>query len=148
MSQTTTVNTRNQLTVKTDSSKLLLGRNKFITGTYTNSSGSDVTLSAGMVFGRIATTRLLAILASGASDGSQLPLGVLVLDSDVTVSDGESLTLTLVNDGDVNENMLSFDGSDSLDTVVSGKTLRDRIGSDTLGIKLIAPVENTLADNE
>lgn len=146
-SQTFPINTANQLISQTDNSKIFLGDNNTFTGTYTNGTGSDVTLTSGMVIGRISATQALAILASGSADGSQFPVGILMLEADVTVSDGESKTLTLVNSGKVNEGLLDFNGTDTLATVVSSRSLRDRIIADTEGIKLVTVAQNSRQDN-
>lgn len=146
-SQTFPINTANQLTSITDNSKIFLGDNNSFTGTYTNGTGSDVTLKSGTVIGRISATQALAILASASSDGSQLPVGVLRLDCDVVVADGESKTLTIVNSGKINEGNLVFNGTDTLATVVSSRSLRDRLIADTQGIKLVAVAQNSRADN-
>ena len=125
---------QNQALTTYDYSQLFNGNFKVITGTYTNSSGSEVELEPGMLFGRVHATSLLAILASGSSDGSQIPLGVNLTTA--TVANGASQTVTLAVTGRVNEDKLVFDGTDTLLTVVDSRQLRDRIPADTAGIEL------------
>jgi len=125
---------QNQALTTYDYSQLFRGNYKVITGTYTNSSGDEVTLSEGMLFGRVHATGLLAILASGSSDGSQIPLGINLTSA--TVANGASATITLAVTGIVNQDKLVFDGTDDLETVVDSRQLRDRIPADTAGIEL------------
>jgi hypothetical protein len=49
--------------------------------------------------------------------------------------------------GDVAQEKLIFQGSDTLATVVSSRTLNDRIGADTVGVKLVSGTELTEYDN-
>ena len=96
--------------------------------------------------GRISASGLLVPLASGASDGSNIPVGILA--SNYTVAAGATHEVAFCVSGDVVKNMLSFDGSDNLDTVISGRRLGDRIAADTVGIRLIDSDELTEFDNE
>lgn len=146
MSATTAENTNNKLVTNYDTNKLLLWNNRTIEADYTN-DGYDVTLEAGTVMGRVAATSKVIPLESDASDGSQYPIGVLCEETEV--AEGDDAVLTLCVSGDVNENLLVFTKSgDDLDTVISGKTMRDRIGSDTVGIMLKAGQEQTTVDNQ
>lgn len=142
-----TVNqTENQMTTNYDHSIIFLGNNNFETVTYTNGTGGEVALLAGTVMGRISADQKLLPLESDAVDGSQFPVGILT--EPATVADGASVKLSICTRGDVEGNRLVFfNGTDDLDTVVSGRSLRDRIGGDTLGIKLYFSSENTAYDN-
>lgn len=147
MSTSTTVNqTDSQLHVDYDVAKIFLGCNRYDTGTYTNSTGAAVTLEAGTLMGRVSATGKLLPLASAATDDSNIPVGIL--SHSVTVADTASKELTFAVEGNVAEEKVIFDGTDDLDTVVSGRTLRDRIGGDTVGIKLVSTTENTAYDNQ
>jgi hypothetical protein len=137
--------TNNQAIIQTDTRKTFLWENRWATGTYTNSTGSDVVLREGTLLGRISSTQKLVPLASGASDGSQYPVGIL--GCDVSVANGDSKTLTFCTYGDVAEEMVVLSGSDTLSTVISGRSIRDRIGADTVGIRLVAATEMTNYDN-
>lgn len=146
MAITNPINTDNSAFFNTDMSKIFLGGNETITATYTNSTGSDETLTAGQLFGRISASGIVIPLKSGASDGSQYPVGFF-LGEDVTVADGASITVTLVNSGEIAEDGISLDGTDTLATAISGKQIKDRITSDTQGMKIRSVVQNTKADN-
>lgn len=142
---TTTTNTNNQLTNNYDYSKIFLFGNKYESGSIDNGGGTDVELSAGQVVGRIAATNKLAVMASAAVDGSQFPVGVLA--ENVIVPAGGSLDIPICVFGEVAEEKIILDGSDTLETVVDLKTYRDRIKSDTMGITLIASDSMTKFDN-
>ena len=144
----TTTNTATQAIVNTDKSKVFLGDNETTTLTYTNTSGAEKTISRGLVFGQISATSLALPLESDASDGSQYPYGILMNET-LTLAIGASATVTLVTTGGVDEDKLIFEnGTDTLATAISGKTLRARIGSDTVGVRLIKTIENTRTDNQ
>ena len=146
MGLTNQINESNFQANHIDQSILILGNNDFITGTYTNGTGSEKTIEAGTVFGRIHASGLLLPLESDATDGSQFPVGILV--EPITVANGASKTLTLCNGGDVEESKLVFEnGTDDLDTVVSARNLRDRIAADTKGIRLFNSDELSAYDN-
>lgn len=146
MSQETTSNTENQRFTNNSNPKLTVWNPRTITADYTNSSYDEAVFVKGTVFGRKASTGKILPLNSAATDGSQYPVGVLLQDA--TIEEGDSKTLTLVVEGDIPESLivLPTDG-DTLDTVVESKTIRDRIGSDTVGIKLVGGVDLTNYDN-
>lgn len=130
--------------------------NRFTTGTYTNSSGSTVNLTAGMLIGRIASSGLLVQCVSTATDGSQDPIGVLTQNYEI--ANGDSITINYCIQGDVNASLLVFGGSpaDTLTTVVSlvdSATNTVKIGTigDLLrgrGIIPVATTEITYRDNQ
>lgn len=144
MSQVSESNvTRNQAFFDYDFSKIFLRNNKF-RKINIEASGADVVLQAGMLIGTIAASALGAILASGATDGSQFPTGICA--EDVTIPDGTNLDINICIGGEVAEEKVIFNGADDFDTVVSLRTLRDRIAADTEGIKLVAT--DSLAEND
>jgi len=144
--QTIVLNTGQQAIIDTDLAKIFVGQNRYEKANYTNSTYDPIDLVVGMVMGRVSATGLIKPLASGASDGSQFPVGVLA--HTITVDDGETQELYFCVAGDVVADQLIFDGSDTLDTVISSRRLRDRIGADTVGIKLITQnTEMTDFDN-
>lgn len=136
----------NPLITNFDTNKTFVWNPRTTTGTYDNSTYDDVTLAKGTLMGRISASGLLVPLTSGASNGSQFPVGILLED---TVIEGSSeAELTIVVAGDVVEDKIVFQGSDTLNTVVSGRRLRDRIGADTVGIKLVGGTDLTGTDNQ
>lgn len=136
-----------QLTTNYDTSKTFIGDNRYENGTYTNPDGVEVTLAKGTVMGRVAATNKLLPLESGASDGSQFPVGVLA--DDYTVDAYDDATVSICVGGDVAAEKIVFaNGTDTTATVVSSRTLGDRIAGDTLGIKLVSGTELTGYDNQ
>ena len=137
----------NPLIANYDTSKIFVRDNQFQTGTYTNPEGDDVTLLKGTVMGRIASTNKLLPLESTASDGSQFPIGILA--DNYTVGYTESATLTFCKAGDVVESKIIFaNGTDTVNTVVSTRTIGDRIQGDSLGINLVGGDQLTNYDNQ
>jgi len=128
-----------------DRSQIFVGDNRYETGTYTNGTGSTKDLAKGTLMGRIHATGKLTPLASAASDGSQYPVGILA--DDYSVLDTASATVTICVAGDVVSSKIVLDGSDTLETVISARRIKDRIGADTVGIKLVATDELTGYDN-
>lgn len=134
-------NTGTVLTVTTDTSQTFVWAKETLTANYTNGGGSPVTLAEGTLLGRISATGLLVPLASAAADGSQFPVGILL--GSYTVAAGATQQLTYVIAGDVVEHKVILAGADTLDTVISGRRIRDRIMSDTKGIRLVPTTEMT-----
>lgn len=142
----TVLNTGQQAITNVDTSKIFIWGNRFDKAEYTNSTYDAVTLPAGTLLGRNSSTLEVKPLTSGASDGSQFPVGIL--NETHTVEAGDTATLAYCVAGDVAKEKVLLQGSDDLDTVVSSKTIGDRIGSDTVGVKLVATDELTGFDNQ
>ena len=141
---TQVIQTRNQLGYDYDFSKLFLFENRY-RRIDISASGADIVLSQGMLIGTISASGEGAIMASGSSDGSQIPTGICA--EDITVVDGSTESVLICIGGHVDEDKLIFDGTDDLDTAVSGRIYRDRIASDTLGIYLVSSTELSAVDN-
>lgn len=139
----------NQLTVDTNRSKIFLYENRSVECAYNNSAYDAVTIKAGTVFGRVTSTGFVKPLVGGATDGSQIPVGVLM--DDVTIDGGAITTVTLCNFGDVSENKLILvTSTDTLDMTVtdnggSSMRLRDRLHN--MGLRLVVTREMTDYDN-
>jgi len=136
------VQTNNQLFQEYDTSKFLLGFNSFINADLT-ASGADVATLQGLVMGRISATQKIVALDKDATDGSQYPVGVCVIDK--IVADGTTENLTLVNKGRIAESKINFADVETLNTVVGTKILRDWLND--LGLILETGTELTKVDN-
>ncbi len=143
--QTLGTNTGVQLSVNTDLSRIFLWENRYAQAAFNNSQYNNLLMPAGTLLGRIAATQTLALCDSKSTDGSQFPIGVLAEDT-ILVS-GTTKTLSYCNYGDIAEDKIIFHGTDTINTVVSGRSLRDRIAADTVGIRLVAGDELTKFDN-
>lgn len=144
--QTVVLNNGQQAIINTDVSKIFVWNNRYDQSNYTNDTYDDVTLTAGTLLGKISATGEVIPLASAAADGSQFPIGVLAETR--TVEAGATVALTYCVAGDVVESKVILDGSDTMSTVISGRSIRDRIGADTVGIKLVGGTEMTAYDNQ
>ena len=145
-SQSVSLNNGSQAIIKTDVSKIFLLNNRYKTSQYTNGGGAPVTIPEGKLLGQINASGKVAPLASAASDGSQFPVGICAQER--IVAAGATVDVTYCVAGDVAEDKVVLDGSDTLATVVTGRTLRQRIASDTVGINLVTAYEMTGYDNE
>ncbi len=137
---TITVQTRNQLNVDTEVSRIFVYDNRTERANLPNTTGGDVEVLEGTILGRISATGKLEIMKSGAADGSEKPVGILL--GDVPILTAGNADVNFVVDGDVVEEQLIFDGTDDLDTVVDGKAYRDWLASDTVGIHLVKQGDN------
>lgn len=147
MSATVVLNNGNQAIINYDLGKIFVWNNRYDSGTSEeNETYDDITHPAGTLLGRVSATGEIKPLASGASDGSQYPVGVLAQET--VVPAGDTATMVYCVSGDVVESKVILDGSDEMDTVISGRTIKDRIGADTVGIKLVASTELAGTDNE
>lgn len=148
MSTVTTVNSQsNFLIAVTDVSKIFLGDNQTIANSYVNNTSYDpITLLAGTVLGRVATTGVLVPAISTATDGSQNVVGIL--GQDLLVDAGDSVNALVFVSGRVAQEKIIFRKStDTLKTVVNGRQYRDQIGGQTVGIKLVPTAQNSYPDN-
>lgn len=138
--------TTNTLHTNYDLSKFLLGFNSFTSGDVV-ASGSDVELKQGMIMGRVAATGNLTPLDASATDGSQYPVGMAIIDD--TVADGNTKTITIVNKGRVDYDTVNFSTADTLESTVgpadNKRQIRDLIAD--LGIIMEESDELTEYDN-
>lgn len=143
---TVTYNNGRQVQVNTNLAKLFpFGSENRLSYQYTNSTYDPITLPAGTVMGVIAATGYVKPMTSAASDGSQYPIGILA--DDYTVEEGVTVNLSLMVKGQVRQDMLILQGSDTLSTIVSGRRIFERIGSDSVGILIVQVKNCTTFDN-
>lgn len=146
-SATITINTGQQITTQYNLEKLFLWGNRYENDNYVNNfSYSTITLLAGTVMGRVASTGVLIPSTASAIDGSQFPIGVLARDV-VNLAAGATAQCAICVAGDVSANLLIFTFGDTLETVVAGRRYRDRIQADSMGLKLVFRTEMTDYDN-
>jgi hypothetical protein len=136
----------NQITTNIDQSNIFVFNNRYETADYTNSTYDDVEILAGTLMGRVSATQEIVPLDSSASDGSQYPVGILAQDT--TIEGGDTVSLTICVAGDVVEDKVILADGDTMATVISGRSIRDRIGADTVGIKLVGSDQMTAYDNQ
>jgi len=129
-----------------DTSKMFLFGNSFEDGTVDNGDGDDLVLAGGTLMGRVAATGMLVPLSTGASDGSQYPVGVLA--TNYTIAYGEEKAVKICTAGEIDSSFLVIPDGESLDDVIDGRQLRDRIGADTVGLILRDVAQLSDFDNE
>lgn len=135
----------NVLATDYDVAKLCVWNNRYKQGAFTNDTYDPITIPQGRLMGRVATTQELKPHDSTAVDGSQYPVGVLM--NSVTIEEGVTLQLDFCESGDVVKNKIVLADDDTFATVISGRSIEDRIGSDTVGINLVGNTEQTAYDN-
>lgn len=132
-----------------DYSQLLIGNNRSKTATYTNGTGATVTLAKGALIGRIASSNKVTPAVATATDGSALPIGVLV--DTYTVAAGASITVTFCYAGDIAKEQVVLDASYTWTTVIgtaaASVTLEDYVTAHTL-IVMVPGTEHTKFDNQ
>ncbi len=147
-SQSITSNTGSQLFVNTDTSKIFIGNNHTRQEGYINNSGyHPITLPAGTVMGRLSGSGVVTYFDANANDGSQYVLGIL--GNDLVIEAGDSVTASIVVQGRVaQEKVVLMSPTQTLDTVVSGRRVKDKIMGETVGILLVnSTCEMTDFDN-
>lgn len=143
MGQEITNNGR-QAHIKTDLSVVFLYENRFAKAKYNNSAYDAVTIYAGTVLGRVASTGFVKPMRSTYSDGSQIPMGIVA--DDYVVPGGAIIDMHYCLYGDVNKNKIIFDlSTDNFDTTVGSQRLADLIHQ--AGIRIIETDIMTGFDN-
>jgi len=139
--------TRNQAAFDRTLTNLLIRNNSFLKSDYANISGALETVVVGQVMGRVATTQKLVVCKSGASDGSQYPVAVMVQELTAVPIAGTVDNIAPCNGGVINVNEIVLDGTDTLATLVNTISMRDHLIANTKGLELIDVLENTDFDN-
>lgn len=103
-------------TTNFNTQQIFLGSNIFESGTYTNSSGSTVTIAAGTLIGQVLATGKLKPHISSATDGSEMPVGFAA--ETYTVADGADAVINICVAGDVNKNAVTLGSGDTWSTAV------------------------------
>lgn len=143
---TEVTNTGNNLVVNYNTSKLALGNNVFETGEYTSTDA--ITITEGTVFGRIAATGKLAILAYDAADGSKYPVGVFYNGTGGSKAVGAATTveITLITKGIVDASKISFAAGTTTASLVDNQRLGDLLSG--RGLVLQTVTELSAVDNQ
>ncbi len=138
-------NNGRQATILNTNDQVFLWNRRSQKGLIDNAAGIVVEYQEGLVLGRIASTGKLVPCASGASDGSQFPVGILIGGVALAASTTSNVVY-FCDDGDVAEEKLYFlNPSTTLNTVVSDRTMRDHLK--LMGVKCIAATDLTGYDN-
>jgi hypothetical protein len=142
--------TDNSLHVRYDRSQIFLGDLKTISGEILlNSTSGTLTYAVGTLLGRVTASGKLVPLASGASNGSQYPVGFLTQEVTLAASGEDYVTVAIA--GNVDSTKITLAGSDTLATTITnngGRSIKDAIHGDTQGIYLIPVREISKTDNQ
>lgn len=147
-SQTVVANTGNQANISTDTSKIFLGNILDKTYEHTNGSGGELTYLAGTLIGRAHATGKVTPLIAAATDGSQVPFGILM--HDLTVANGATANMTVAVSGEVAQDKVLFNAAETLATTSlngTGNVMRLDQRIAMIGIYLVASTELTGLDN-
>ena len=138
--------TSNQAQFDYDISKIFIWDNRYEKGTLLNASGGVLDYQPGTLLGRIAASGKLVPCTAGATDGSEIPVGVLKTQV-LQLADAGEESVNICIAGDIVADKFILDGADTFDTDYNGRILRDRIQGDTMGIKIVESTELTEFDN-
>lgn len=139
--------TRNQSTYDTDRAKLLVFNNSFIDGIYKNLTGGDESVALGQLMGKIAASGLWTICKSAAADGSEVPRAIMLDVLTDIATTAEVDPINLVNGGKIKQDLIVFDGSDDLDTLVGGVRIEDLLIANSKDLELVSVDDDTKFDN-
>jgi hypothetical protein len=146
MSEITVVNqSANQMQVNYDFTKVFIFENRYKKETFRNLTAGALTYATGTVVGRVKATNKITECKSGASDGSERPIGVLATDVTALAATTD-ITVRMCYFGDVAEGKLVFNGTDTLATVVGDRVVADWL--QLAGIKMALGTELTFTDNQ
>lgn len=116
-----------------------------MSGSITNSLYDSQVLREGTLMGRVTGTQKVTPLIADYTDGRQLPIGVLACD--ITIEAGVTKDVPICIYGDVVKDLVILQDAptETLDTIVAGQSLYDRVQQ--IGIKLVNNTEMTGTDN-
>jgi hypothetical protein len=140
--------TSNFATYDYDSSRLIIGTgHSYVDRDYENILGSAETVAMGQVMGRVSTGGKIVPCKSAATDGSEIPVGIL-MEGLTEIADGTVITgLSLLIGGDVARDKVVFDGTDTFDTVVDGRTMEDWLIANGNNFEFLEVLDDSDFDN-
>lgn len=136
-------NTTKQATIDYLRKRLALFGNKTIRRNYANISGALEDVPIGTVMGIVGSTGKYVICKSGATDGSQVPVGIMFEELEDIAIAGTQDDVLILNGGQINKGLLLFDGTDTLTTMVTAlggdkKSMQDWLINNGVGVELIS----------
>ena len=136
--------TNNQIVIDYNSSKFLVGGgHTFIRRDYANISGALESLSECQVMGRVSATGKVIPCVSTAVDGSQYPIGFnFDAKTDVAIA-GTIDDLLIVNGGGIRRDKIVLTGTDTLNTVVDGRTIEDWLITNCTNLEIIDTINTS-----
>jgi len=147
-------NTDSYAHVNYERKNIFLRNPEYVRETFDETTGSDQTIEAGQLLGRVASSGKMVKQDPSVADGSQFVAGVAAEDIDVAANGEKDLQVCI--SGEINENKVILKGSNTLATVIGGggtnsydytKTIRDSLRADTKGIRLRVVEDLSAPDN-
>ena len=142
-----------QATVDYQRKQLLIRNYETERGIYENISGGDESVAYGQLLGKVDGADEWVVCKSAAIDGSQVPKGVYAGDAIVDAAAASQVDPVVVCiKGDLDARYLVFDGTDTLDTMVTGssgeqKSMREWLKTASLGIQALGVTDTSEYDN-
>lgn len=136
--------TRNQSTADYQQKKVFIFDNRFIEGVYRNTTGANLSLTAGMLVARSKTVPngFVPITALNLAD----VIGIASHEGVVVLPNNTNLGITVCKSGSVDGNLLLLPATVTLNTVVGEKVLLDVLNS--LGFTIVqGSTEHGIFDN-
>jgi hypothetical protein len=122
-----------------DRAKIWIGNNRFLEGSLKNTGSADITLPVGTLLAKVSAIAVdtanvvgyLRVFDSANTEGGKIPVGILA--KELVVAAGATVTgVTYCYKGEFDYDFLVFNnGTDTLDTVVNGKAIRESIIAET-----------------
>ncbi|MBP1638970.1 MAG: hypothetical protein H6Q17_553 [Bacteroidetes bacterium] len=131
--------TNSQSITNYSTDKLFIGNNRFLSGSLKNTGSASITLPVGTLLAKVIDNALntanvigyLCVYNSSNTEGGAIPVGIL--SKEITIAAGEVATgVSYCNQGEFDLDGLIFNnGTDTLDTIVNGKAIREAIIAET-----------------
>lgn len=134
---------RNQSTADFQRNNVFLYGNRYTETTFRNNSGATMTAKAGILVIRHTDAAEVVPAVSGSTLANVV--GFLNVVGENEMTDGATMTANLCLSGDIDSSLITLPTGVTLDTIVSGKALKDILTA--LGFVLHNVVEGSNLDN-
>ena len=126
-------------------SPFLSGSFKSDGGILAQDTGETIPTARMTVLGQVSASLKLVPLVAAATDGSQFPFAILnqeaIPAADVVAGDVELTNIVKGGDGKINKASIVFhNGTDTLDTIVSGRTIESYLNDKGLFFKDVVDI--------
>lgn len=135
--------TRNQSSLDFERQNLFTFGNRYAEATLENNTGAEMVATAGFLVVRGAAANEIRPAIAGATLANVI--GILNVNGEITLANDEKINANYCLSGDINEELLTLPDTVTLDTVVSGKSVRDILTG--LGFVLHSVTENSKFGN-
>lgn len=129
--------TRNQSTANYTLKKIAIWNNRFLEGTFTNTTGGSFTLTPGELVVRSKTVVdgfEIATYTDGTTNNLADVIGIAIQEDNIVLANNGTVFINIVVAGGIDSTQLTFPAGVTLNTVVGNKVLKDVLNS--LGMHL------------